>query len=112
MDLTGRQLGRLAAIGTGTLVLPGLLPPLAATAVPPAGTWGDQGDGTYVNPVVPADLSDWDCIRVGTDYYGITSTFGYSPGMAVPGASTADGVVLEQWDHDGGAHQQWRLIPS
>jgi hypothetical protein len=46
-------------------------------------TWGDQGDGTYVNPVLPGDFSDWDCIRVGSDYYGITSTFGYSPGVAV-----------------------------
>ncbi|WP_309111273.1 family 43 glycosylhydrolase [Saccharothrix sp.] len=83
MDITRRQLGRLTAVGTGALVLPGLLPPSAAAAPPPAGTWGDQGDGTYVNPIVPADLSDWDCIRVGSDYYGITSTFGYSPGMAV-----------------------------
>ncbi|WP_406154635.1 family 43 glycosylhydrolase [Streptomyces sp. NBC_00882] len=84
MDITRRQLGRLAAVGTGALLLPGLLPPsTAAAATPPAGTWGDQGDGTYVNPIIPADLSDWDCIRVGTDYYGITSTFGYSPGMAV-----------------------------
>lgn len=84
MDFTRRQFGRLAAAGTGALVLPGLLPPgTAVAAVPPAGTWGDQGDGTYVNPIIPADLSDWDCIRVGTDYYGITSTFGYSPGMAV-----------------------------
>ena len=84
VDITRRQLGRLAAVGTGALLLPGLLPASrAAAAVPPAGTWGDQGDGTYVNPIIPADLSDWDCIRVGNDYYGITSTFGYSPGMAV-----------------------------
>ncbi|AUG81776.1 hypothetical protein CFP65_7180 [Kitasatospora sp. MMS16-BH015] len=85
MEITRRQLGRLTAIGTGALLLPGLLPPggAAAAAVPPAGTWGDQGDGTYVNPVLPGDFSDWDCIRVGNDYYGITSTFGYSPGVAV-----------------------------
>ncbi|MER6069631.1 family 43 glycosylhydrolase [Streptomyces sp. NPDC001817] len=84
MDLTRRQLGRLAAVGTGALLLPGLLPPSrAAAATPAAGTWGDQGDGTYVNPVIPGDFSDWDCIRVGDDYYGITSTFGYSPGVAV-----------------------------
>ncbi|MDQ0681266.1 beta-xylosidase [Streptomyces achromogenes] len=63
---------------------PGVLPSSrAAAATPPAGTWGDQGDGSYVNPVLPGDFGDWDCIRVGTDYYGITSTFGYSPGMAV-----------------------------
>ncbi|WEO93271.1 family 43 glycosylhydrolase [Streptomyces sp. FXJ1.172] len=58
-------------------------PSTAAAATPFAGTWGDQGDGTYVNPVLPGDFSDWDCIRVGADYYGITSTFGYSPGVAV-----------------------------
>lgn len=32
-------------------------------------TWGEQADGTYRNPVVPADYSDLDCIRVGDDYY-------------------------------------------
>jgi hypothetical protein len=84
LGITRRQLGRLAAVGAGALVLPGLLPPRrAAATVPPAGTWGDQGDSTYVNPTLPGDFSDWDCIRGGSDYYGITSPFGYSPGMAV-----------------------------
>ncbi|NDW17640.1 beta-xylosidase [Dysgonomonas sp. 216] len=45
--------------------------------------WGEQPDGMYQNPVLPADFSDLDCIRVGKDYYAITSTFQYSPGMAV-----------------------------
>lgn len=45
--------------------------------------WGDQGDGTYVNPVIPADFSDIDVIRVGDDYYAISSTMQFSPGMAV-----------------------------
>ena len=45
--------------------------------------WGDQGDGTYRNPVLPADYSDLDCIRVGLDYYAISSTFQYSPGMVI-----------------------------
>jgi beta-xylosidase len=47
------------------------------------GAWGDQGDGTFKNPVLPGDFSDPDVIRVGGDYYFITSTFQYSPGMAV-----------------------------
>lgn len=47
------------------------------------GAWGDQGDGTFKNPVLPGDFSDPDVIRVGGDYYLITSTFQYSPGMAV-----------------------------
>jgi beta-xylosidase len=45
--------------------------------------WGDQGDGTYCNPVLPGDFSDLDAIRVGADFYAITSTFQYSPGVAV-----------------------------
>ncbi len=47
------------------------------------GQWGDQGDGTYRNPVLPADFSDLDAIRVGDDFYAISSTMQFSPGMAV-----------------------------
>ena len=52
-------------------------------AQPTHGEWGDQGDGTYANPVLPADFSDLDAICVGSDFYAISSTFQYSPGMAV-----------------------------
>lgn len=45
--------------------------------------WGDQGDGTYRNPVLPSDYSDLDCIRVGSNYYAISSTFQYSPGVVI-----------------------------
>lgn len=60
----------------------------AASDQPPAKwgdwpRWGDQGDGTYRNPVLPGDYSDLDCIRVGSDYYAISSTFQYSPGMVI-----------------------------
>lgn len=37
--------------------------------------WGDQGDGTYRNPVLDADYSDPDLIRVGGDFYLIASDF-------------------------------------
>lgn len=47
------------------------------------GRWGDQADGTYCNPILPGDYSDPDVIRVGEDYYLITSTFQLSPGMAI-----------------------------
>ncbi len=50
------------------------------------GNWkqyGDLGDGTYVNPIIPSDYSDIDCIRVGEDYYAISSTFQFSPGMTL-----------------------------
>lgn len=37
--------------------------------------WGDQGDGTYRNPILPADYSDPDVIRVGDDFYLVASDF-------------------------------------
>ena len=46
-------------------------------------TWGQQSDGTYRNPVIPSDYSDLDCIRVGKDYYAISSTMQFSPGMTI-----------------------------
>lgn len=45
--------------------------------------WGDQGDSTYANPVLPGDYSDVDAIRVGTEYYAISSTLQFSPGMII-----------------------------
>jgi beta-xylosidase len=45
--------------------------------------WGELPDGTYRNPVIPADYSDLDCIRVGDDYYAISSTMQFSPGMTI-----------------------------
>lgn len=38
-------------------------------------TWGDQGDGTYRNPILKADYSDPDVIRVGDDFYMVASDF-------------------------------------
>ncbi len=37
--------------------------------------WGDQGNGTYINPVINADFSDPDVIRVGEKYYMVASDF-------------------------------------
>ena len=37
--------------------------------------WGDQGNGTYINPVLNADFSDPDVIRVGDKYYMVASDF-------------------------------------
>ncbi|HEY5508147.1 MAG TPA: glycoside hydrolase 43 family protein [Paludibacter sp.] len=45
--------------------------------------WGDQGNRTFRNPVLAGDYSDPDIIRVGNDYYGISSTLEESPGMIV-----------------------------
>ena len=37
--------------------------------------WGDQGNGTYINPILNADYSDPDVIRVGEKYYMVASDF-------------------------------------
>jgi len=44
--------------------------------------WGDQGNGTYINPVLNADFSDPDAIRVGDKYYMVASDFHFM-GMQV-----------------------------
>ena len=43
----------------------------------------DNGDGTYRNPVIFADYSDPDVVRVGDDFYMVASSFNCSPGMPV-----------------------------
>jgi len=50
---------------------------------PSMGDWGDQGDGTYANPILPGDFSDIDVIRVGQDFYMYSSTMQYSPGAVI-----------------------------
>ncbi|KIA94603.1 glycoside hydrolase [Pedobacter kyungheensis] len=43
----------------------------------------DQGNGTYKNPVINADYSDPDAIRVGDDFYMIASSFDAVPGLPI-----------------------------
>lgn len=45
-------------------------------------SWGDQGNGTYMNPILNADYSDPDAIRVGDKYYLVCSEFHFM-GMPV-----------------------------
>lgn len=41
----------------------------------------DLGNGYYKNPILYADYSDPDVIRVGSDFYMVASTFTYLPGL-------------------------------
>ena len=43
----------------------------------------DQGNGTYKNPVINADYSDPDAIRVGDDFYLVSSSFEHIPGLPI-----------------------------
>ena len=43
----------------------------------------DNGDGTYRNPIIHADYSDPDAIRVGDDFYMTSSSFNAAPGLPI-----------------------------
>ena len=43
----------------------------------------DLGDGTYKNPILFADYSDPDVIRVGDTYFLTASSFNYVPGLPI-----------------------------
>lgn len=58
------------------------VPTFAAPAHPPA--WlADVGNGTYRNPVLFADYSDPDAIRVGEDFWLTASSFCHVPGLPI-----------------------------
>ena len=65
----------------------------------------DRGDGTYRNPIIDADYSDPDAIRVGDDYWMISSSFGHVP--AIPVLHSRD---LINWRLV--AHALPRLVPE
>lgn len=51
---------------------------------PVSNVWvADNGDGTYKNPILHADYSDPDVVRVGDDYYLTASSFNCVPGLPV-----------------------------
>ncbi|HSP82744.1 MAG TPA: glycoside hydrolase 43 family protein [Gillisia sp.] len=43
----------------------------------------DQGDGTYKNPILHADYSDPDVVKVGSDFYMTSSSFNVVPGLPI-----------------------------
>lgn len=58
-------------------------PPFAVTAAPLAAPSADRGDGHYQNPVLFADYSDPDAIRVGDDFWLTSSSFCHVPGLPI-----------------------------
>src|SRR6187431_1522595 len=62
-------------IHCGPLLFVAALFTTALTAAEKPLPWGDQGDGTFRNPILPADYSDPDVIRVGDDFYLVASEF-------------------------------------
>lgn len=59
-------------------------PPLAPAARMAVYPWvPDNGNGTYANPVIHADYSDPDVVRVGDEYFMVSSSFVHTPGLPV-----------------------------
>ncbi|KTT95771.1 family 43 glycosylhydrolase, partial [Sphingomonas sanguinis] len=57
---------------------------LAVPSLAGAQAWqSDKGNGTYANPPLYADYPDPDIIRVGRDFYFITTTFANVPGLTI-----------------------------
>ena len=96
---------------------------IAATALQPATAqdklaWGDQGNGTYINPVLNADYSDPDVIRVGDKYYMTASDFHYMGMQVLESCDMVNWRIVSQlydhldyegWNenrHFGGCHEQ------
>ncbi len=81
----------------------------AMTASAAAAVWtADQGDGTYKNPVLHADYSDPDAIRVGKDFYMTASSFNTSPGLPI--LHSRDLVNWELIGHAYGAQPPYDLF--
>jgi len=78
----GRSGGSASAsggAGGSTVVSPVLVP----------GAWGDQGDGTFKNPVLWSDYNNLDVITVGADFYMIAASHHF---MGMPVLHSSDGV--------------------
>jgi len=68
----------------------------------PSSVWvSDLNNGMYRNPVINADYSDPDAIRVGDDFYMISSSFD-----AIPGLPVLHSTDLVNWSLTGHALQR------
>lgn len=65
------------------------------------GQISDNGDGTFRNPVIYADVPDPDVVRVGENYYMVSTTMHMSPGCPIMKSKD-----LVNWTLLGYAHDQ------
>ena len=62
----------------------------------------DNGDGTFSNPVIWADVPDPDVIRVGDDFYMVSTTM-----HLVPGAPVMHSKDLVNWEVISYLYDAW-----
>jgi len=70
-------------------------------------THGDNGDGTYTNPVIFADFPDPDVILVGDTYYMVTTTM-----FVFPGVTVLKSHDLVNWEYCSNAVPRFDFSPS
>ena len=68
--------------------------------------WGDLGNGYYANPVLKADFSDPDLIRVGEDFFMVCSDFHF---MGMPVLHSRD---LVNWSVIGRVYDRLDIDPQ
>ena len=76
---TKKSFLRILAVVLSVVMVLGMLPVSAAT---PLGS-SDQGDGTYTNPAIWADVPDMSIIRVGDAYYMSSTVMHLTPGVPI-----------------------------
>jgi beta-xylosidase len=67
--------------------------------------WGDLGNGYYANPILKADFSDPDLVRVGEDFFMVCSDFHY---MGIPVLHSRD---LVNWSLIGRVYDRLDIDP-
>jgi beta-xylosidase len=76
------QIRRALILLVAAVAFSSVVQPIQAQTSSPV--WAaDRGDGTYRNPIIFADYSDPDVIRVGTNYYLVASSFNAAPGLPI-----------------------------
>ena len=96
---------------TISLFLAAALTAAAAQGAETDTRWGDLGDGTFANPVLNADYSDPDMIRVGDKYYLTCSEFHFM-GMVILESDDMDGFFLISVENDKLCYLQLKIIVS
>jgi len=95
-----------ARVVPATVAFVALLAAFVGAAVQEPPPWNpNRPDGTFTNPVIHADYSDPDVVRVGPDYYMTASSF-----TAVPGLPILHSTDLVNWSLVN--HALPRLVPE
>ena len=68
------------------------------------GSWGDQGNGKYKNPILESNYPDNDVIRVGDTFYMMSSTCHFCPGHDYSQVKGLGELGVFQCHHAGTDH--------